>query len=172
MAQECLKGKNFEKGMVLFEGPSDHAMLVPFESWSEAASTFLKRKGGSEPDLERSESYIGSSSIISVSPSWSDAAEVFLLSSQTESEEIEQACALRVDSDSECEVVKPLAPELYWVKPLLECLHKHLPGGPGGLGTLEVVSACSGTLAEACVLKDWWVGGAGGCNNLTFTLCF
>lgn len=119
-------------------------MADPLQSWSEAASTFVTGKGGSD------------SEVFSVSPSWSDAAEAFILSSQTESEDIQEACALRVDSDSEGdEFQQHHAPELYWVDPLMAYLRTHIPGGAGGLGLIKVASACSGTLAEASVMKDW-----------------
>ena len=90
--------------------------------------------------------------------SWSEAAEVFVLSSQEENNGIEEACACRIssDSESESETISPSCqqylPELYWVKPLLSCLRRQVP--KGSLRKLQVVSACSGTLAEGSVLQD------------------
>lgn len=119
--------------------------------WSVAADTLAPQlasqatQGTVEEETESSHS---------ISPSWQEAAQVLLVSSQEENEQIENACACRsTDSDSDDDGPQ-LAPELYWVQPLKAVLLKHL--GPQHLRSLhlQVASACSGTLAEASALKD------------------
>ena len=93
--------------------------------------------------------------------SWSQAAEQFLATSQTESEELDEAEALRRSfSGDEAEfhrtgvpVSTPVLPELFWVKPLLNVLLKHVGLEQRSRSPLMIASCCSGTLAEASVLE-------------------
>ena len=88
--------------------------------------------------------------------SWADAAESVALSSDSMNEEIDEAECFRrsqsIESVSSSTAEFPLAPELYWVKPLLVALGRHLKIGK--LPVIQVASACTGTCAEASVFKD------------------
>lgn len=55
-------------------------------------------------------------------------------------------------SDTDDSLKEVLAPELYWLKPLLKWMEQHVDRQ--ALQKIRVISACSGTLAEATVLKD------------------
>lgn len=99
---------------------------------------------------------------------WAEAAQSHFLQGQAESESIEEAEAIRSqslprsdfsDADSE-----PLfLPEMYWVAPIkhvVDTYTHHLPlderlNRSGR--KLRIVSACSGTLAEASVLQAGWI---------------
>ena len=139
-------------------GLSDECDL---RSWSEAAVVF-SGDGDSEPSTSPSVVLLDSDTPVRgwESKGWSQAAEGLLISSQEEQDDIEEACAYRIDSESDMEhdpVVTPslFLPELYWAPPLLACLEDHF--GRGGLADfqVQVASTCSGTLAEASVLQDW-----------------
>ena len=93
------------------------------------------------------------------SMSWSDAADTFFRASQAESDEVDEADAVRRSESCDLEefertgvpVSTPVLPELYWAKPLLSVLAKRLP--VQCRVPIRLASACSGTLAEASVAE-------------------
>lgn len=96
---------------------------------------------------------------------WQEAADMVALGSQEETDEIETIECFRrsqsvesIKSGSSPDSLS-LAPELSWVQPLLRMLEKHVD--VGALPKIKIASCCSGTLAEASVMKDWVLGGCG-----------
>lgn len=101
---------------------------------------------------------------VEVVSNWGSAAEVLLVSSQTESEEIEEACAYRCSDSDEEGLGHDFIPEFFWLRPLMGVLHSHLGQEGANRLRLQVASACSGTLAEASVLQDWFGVRIRGCG--------
>lgn len=87
---------------------------------------------------------------------WADAAGQCAAASESTSEEIEEAECFRrsqsIESVNSSNSELPLAPELYWLQPLISCLTRHV--SLSTFSPVRVGSACTGTCAEGSVLKD------------------
>ena len=85
--------------------------------------------------------------------SWAEAAESHVISQQLQIDSIDEAEAVRSQSPNPESISETsLQPELFWVAPLKRFIDSHAPGGLGR--QVQILSGCSGTLAEASVFED------------------